>query len=69
MDGNFRRKKINIMLEIKKIYLTVIIPCFNEEDNVVLLHSEILQVCEKINKPCEIIFIDDGSTDETFKKL
>lgn len=57
------------MTEVKKNYLSVIIPCFNEEKNVSILHSEILQICDGLNKIFEIIFIDDGSTDKTFEKL
>lgn len=57
------------MIKTKKIYLSVIIPCFNEEENVLILHSEISAVCRELNKFFEIIFIDDGSTDATFKRL
>ncbi len=49
--------------------ISVIIPCFNEEDNVEILHSEIISACKSLNKIFEIIFIDDGSTDKTFEKL
>ncbi|MBT4277347.1 glycosyltransferase family 2 protein [Candidatus Falkowbacteria bacterium] len=51
------------------IYLSVVIPCFNEEDSVKLLHSKILSVCENLNNSFEIIFINDGSTDNTLQKL
>jgi len=55
--------------KISKKEISVVIPCFNEEDNVGLLHSEILSACKSLNKTFEIIFIDDGSTDKTFEKL
>lgn len=49
--------------------LSIIIPCYNEEKNVHILHGEILSVCRKNNLDCEIIFIDDGSTDHTYDEL
>jgi len=49
-------------------YLSVVVPLFNEEDNVLELHRQILEACQKLGKSFEIIFIDDGSTDETFQR-
>ncbi len=51
------------------MYLSIVIPVYNEEKNVVLLHQKILAVIEKINKPFEIIFVNDGSNDNTLKEL
>jgi len=51
----------------EKPYLSVVAPLYNEEGNAKQLHSEIVSACQKIGKPFEIIFIDDGSTDETAK--
>lgn len=56
-------------MENKNKEISIIIPCFNEEDNVEILHSEILNACKNLNKTFEIIFIDDGSADKTFEKL
>lgn len=50
-------------------YLSIVVPCLNEEDNVVPLHHQIVETCHKIGKPYEIIFVDDGSTDQTVEKL
>jgi len=57
---------------IKRIGMTeisVVIPVLNEEENIPELYSELRDVLEKLNKPYEIIFIDDGSTDNSFKIL
>lgn len=53
----------------KNIYLSIIVPVFNEEKNVAQLHQEIKEVCQQLNRPYEIIFIDDGSTDGTRENL
>jgi glycosyltransferase involved in cell wall biosynthesis len=50
-------------------YYSFIVPVYNEEGNVEKLHAEIVTVAEKLNKPYEVIFIDDGSTDQTLQKL
>lgn len=51
------------------LYLSVIVPVYNEEGAAANLHQEILNVCQKINKPFEIIFVNDGSTDKTLEVL
>lgn len=53
----------------KKIYLSLIVPLYNEAANVSLLAERILSVIKNINRPCEVIFVDDGSTDGTRDKL
>lgn len=48
---------------MKNIYLSVIIPVFNEERNLKELYQQLTAVLDKIDRNYEIIFIDDGSTD------
>jgi glycosyltransferase involved in cell wall biosynthesis len=56
------------MHEIKKeIQLSIIIPVYNEEDNIEELYFRLVKVLEGLIKPYEIIFIDDGSTDKSFE--
>ena len=45
--------------------LSVVIPVFNEEATIATLISRVLQV----NVPCEIIVVDDGSSDQTAELL
>jgi len=52
----------------KKPLISVVIPAFNEEKNVSLLYKELKEVLKSLGK-YEIIFVDDGSTDSTFKEL
>lgn len=48
---------------------SIIVPVFNEEDNVAPLHAEIVETMEKLEGGYEVIFIDDGSSDKTVENL
>jgi glycosyltransferase involved in cell wall biosynthesis len=49
--------------------LSVIVPVFNEEDNIPLLHANISQVLKEQQITYEVIYVDDGSTDDSFQQL
>jgi glycosyltransferase involved in cell wall biosynthesis len=49
--------------------VSIIIPVYNEEENVVELYERLHNTLFRLDLTYEIIFIDDGSTDDTFKKI
>jgi len=49
--------------------LSVVIPVFNEEENVTVLHSRLTTVLEETHIDYEIIFVDDGSNDDSLNQL
>lgn len=49
--------------------ISVVIPVFNEEENVEPLCSELFAVLDGLGQPYEVIFADDGSTDGTVTRL
>jgi dolichol-phosphate mannosyltransferase len=51
------------------IYISVVIPVFNEEDNLEPLLGELEPVLDKLGKQYEVIFVDDRSTDSSFAVL
>lgn len=53
---------------LPNINLSVVVPVFNEEENIELLTREIRSVLDNVT-PYEIIFIDDCSDDSTLEKL
>ena len=52
-----------------ELQLSIILPVYNEEDNIVELHNEIATVLDGMEGPSEIIYVDDGSSDSTLDKL
>jgi glycosyltransferase involved in cell wall biosynthesis len=49
--------------------LSVVIPIYNEKENIPKLYEELKEVLDKLNKSYEIIFVDDGSTDGSYEIL
>ena len=52
--------------------LTVIVPCYNEEENVPLFYEELMKnepfLAEK-GMELELLYVDDGSTDKTVPEI
>ncbi len=46
--------------------LSIVIPAFNEEESLPELHQWIIEVMQKNNFTYEVIFVDDGSKDQTW---
>ncbi|GAC1352260.1 MAG: glycosyltransferase family 2 protein [Polyangiales bacterium] len=44
---------------------SVVIPVFNEEGNIDALVDRVVKVMEQVGEPFEIVFVDDGSRDQT----
>jgi len=49
--------------------LSVVIPVYNEEENVQLLHERLRNALDPLNQEYELLFVDDGSTDRTLPIL
>lgn len=49
--------------------ISVVISVYNEQDNVVTLLEQTVEVLRPLGRPFEVIFVDDGSTDETLPRL
>jgi hypothetical protein len=43
--------------------ISLIVPVYNERENLRRLHEEVSPVLQALNKPYEIVYVDDGSTD------
>lgn len=49
--------------------LSLIIPCYNEEKNISLFYNEVLKTFKDKKISLELIFINDGSSDNTIDEL
>jgi glycosyltransferase involved in cell wall biosynthesis len=51
------------------IEYSFVIPVYNEAENLAPLHDELLILIQQLKEPCEIIWIDDGSTDTSLEVI
>lgn len=49
--------------------LSLIVPIYNEEENIQNLYNRSVDALSKINEPFEIVFVNDGSRDDSLSKL
>ena len=49
------------------MYLSIVVPCYNEEDSVSIFHKEIEKTLTDMEY--EIIFVNDGSSDNTLDEM
>ena len=49
--------------------LSVVLPVLNEQDSLEPLHASLSAVLKKLDRPYEIIYVDDGSTDDSWRVL
>jgi glycosyltransferase involved in cell wall biosynthesis len=47
--------------------LSIILPCYNEEENIEPVHASLTKACEGLRY--EILFVDDGSADRTCEAI
>jgi glycosyltransferase involved in cell wall biosynthesis len=68
----WQKNVIEIMSSVTKkesLKLSVVVPVYNEQDCVLRLYDALLRVCDEPGLPYEIIFVDDGSQDDTHRIL
>ena len=51
------------------VWLSVILPVYNERDVLGPLHERLVRVMAGLERPYEIVFVDDGSTDGSGEML
>lgn len=58
------------MMSEKKIpFLSIVAPCYNEEDVIDIFLEKIFYILQKLDKSFEIVFVNDGSRDSTLEIL
>lgn len=54
---------------MSKPYVSVVVPVYNEQENLEALYSRLTAVLDKLGKPFEILFTNDGSRDRSGEML
>ncbi len=49
--------------------ISVVIPVYNEEDSLALLHQRLTSVLQALGRRYEVIYVDDGSEDRSLDRL
>ncbi len=49
--------------------ISLVVPVFNEEENIQPLFSQLQAVMNGLKRPVEAVIVDDGSTDRTHEEL
>ncbi|MDB5298008.1 MAG: glycosyl transferase family 2 [Phycisphaerales bacterium] len=53
----------------EKPYLSLVIPCYNEQESVPTLLTRVSTALAPVGRPFEVVLVDDGSTDDTPRLL
>ena len=56
-------------IRLKSPQVSIVIPIFNEEDNIDNLCSRLLDTMDKTKRTYEVVFVDDGSADKSHDLL
>ncbi len=54
---------------MNKPYISVVIPVYNESENLEQLYQRLIASLDKLNKSYEIILVNDGSQDDSYDRL
>lgn len=62
---NWFNKKLVVYERFMLMKLSIVVPCFNEEQALPLFYKETTKVLQDMQVSYEIILVNDGSTDRT----
>jgi len=51
------------------MHLSLVMPCYNEAENIEAMHNAVAEAFAGCGFSYELVFVDDGSKDETYTKL
>ena len=53
----------------KKELISIVVPCYNEEESLPLFYKEVVKVLSKLKEDYELVLVNDGSKDNTITKI
>ena len=63
------RPALDVAAKNSALELSIVVPVYNEAENIVAVHQKIVAALEALALPFEILYVDDGSRDESFALL
>ena len=57
------------MASDSSIRYSIVVPFYNEQENIPPLYMKLTEVMDSLGEPYELVFVDDGSRDNSFKVL
>lgn len=68
--SEFERNRVADLERVEPVdSLSIVVPIFNEEENVPRLYERLMAVVDTLAIPVEIVLVDDGSNDSTPREL
>ena len=64
-----QEEKMTEKSDINNVVFSVVVPLYNEEESLKELHKRIILSLQSLSDHFEIIFVDDGSTDNSFEVI
>jgi len=56
-------------MEKSGVFISIVVPCYNEEEVIDIFLEKIFEVLKRVGKSYEIVFVNDGSRDTTLEIL
>lgn len=60
-------KKANLSDRLEKDFISIVVPAFNESENILVLYERVRNTLGKMEVDWEIVIVDDHSADNTFE--
>src|SRR5271170_5579637 len=64
-----KEAELRNMVSEASIRYSIVVPFFNEQENIPPLYMKLTEVMDSVGEPYELVFGDDGSKDNSFKVL
>ena len=64
-----KREASSSMRSDAPIRYSIVVPFYNEQENIPTLYMKITEVMDSIGEPYEMVFVDDGSKDNSYRVL
>src|SRR6185503_20210528 len=69
VESRRRIEFVHLPANIEVMEIAIIVPVYNEEDNVLPMAREVSEAMKTAGRSYELVFVDDASTDSTWKRI